>query len=187
MFIWSSGPVFVYTASRGQILYLGVTEAGPDINNQVAIEPVRSDIAGSIRPRDKMYMGEFGTLSLTFTEWKQSSMYHLERLMNDVQKIPGADRATDRGQLYVNGNFSYPIYFLHGHRNDPIMVAQGMPRGRVYLSCIPTDFRPIRGRKANKMAVTLEWESTYNNLTGIFLGWSETAASLQPVENAPAS
>lgn len=162
--------------------FLGTSETGPQMAHQLESEPVMNDIAGSKIPHDNLYMGEIAFLTFTLTIWNEAVIQRLERKLNDPNIVTGVDGATDRGSLYIAEGLAWPMWLLYGHRNKPIMLANGLPAGRHYLYTMPDSIITLPGRRANRKQVTMTALGGYDSLTGIYKLWDQ---NMTEVANLP--
>jgi len=174
----ASGPISFWVSYQTPVkpVFLGYGETGPDDNEELHYEPVRSDLAGSALPEDELYMGKDANINITLTHWHEAG---LDMLVAGPGRLIGRDNVLDRGALMGRGKGYLRLWMRYEHRTDPVMVAAGMAPGKYYFNVrTQGPIRSMRGRRANRIAINLHCHNGRDATDGVWKLYSENIAAV---------
>lgn len=157
---WCTGAAHIFVGVGGSktsssARYLGTCEAQPDLQDDVKLEPIMNDIAGSMMPFDYSFMGIVGTISGVFTRFNQAVYQALTNLPNPFAAPAqrGTLGATDIGSIVGLEGLAVPLWVQFPYSTKAAMV--GMDAGRRYFRTFlfgPQSTKP--GTRVKKIALT---------------------------------
>lgn len=155
---WCTGAAHIFVGVGGsptskQPRYLGTCEAQPDLQDDVKLDPIMNDIAGSMMPFDYSFMGIVGTISGVFTRFNQNIYQLLTRLPNPFAGVRGVLGPTDVGTIIGLEGVAVPLWISYPYSTKTAMV--GMEAGRHYYRTFlfgPQNVKP--GTRAKRVSLT---------------------------------
>lgn len=133
-------------------LYLGTSEAAPEIVVDYRYTPIMTDVSGEL-PHDRIYAGSEATISAVLTRWNESVM---KRLMSNPKflGIRGKEEFGSVGSMMGYEGYAFPLWIKFPYVTKD--QSTDMPPGYRFWSCVFMPDKIMPGTKAKRHQVMFQ-------------------------------